>query len=122
MKTRRIIVERPVNIPNNWIIMNAPRPLLGHEEWRGDFVSGVFYVAMDPEEWDFVEMEDFNAGQDATILEYVTQQEVVDEMLAYYQARPKLWERLKDHDFTDPEIQKQLVETWYNLEMNWREQ
>lgn len=120
MRTRRIIAERPVDIPNDWVIMNAPRPLMGHKEWRGDFVCGVFYVAISP-----VLKEDhcleFNESQDATILEYVAQQDVVDEMLAYYQARPKLWERLKDNDFDDPDVQDQLVSTWYNLEKNWRE-
>lgn len=121
MRTRRIIAERPANILNTWTIMNAPRPLKGRVEWTGDFVCGVFYAAISSKtkESDFFE---FNQSQDATILEYITQQKVVDEMIAYYQTRPKLWERLKDHDFTDPEIRKQLIATWYNLEMNWREQ
>lgn len=121
MKTRRIIAERPVDIPNDWIIMGADRPLLGHKEWVGDVVSGVFYVALDPEEWDFIEKEDFNAGQDAITLEYITQQEVVDEMIFYYEAHPSLWKRMKYHDFTNSDIQKELVDTWYNLEFNWRE-
>jgi hypothetical protein len=101
--------------------MGADRPLLGHKEWTGDVVSGVFYVALDPEEWDFVEKEDFNAGQDATTLEYITQQEVVDEMIFYYEAHPSLWKRMRYHDFTNLDIQKELVATWYNLELNWRE-
>jgi len=31
---------RPTNIPEDWIIMNAPRPLVGDKEWRGDFRHG----------------------------------------------------------------------------------
>lgn len=122
MRTRRIIAERPAKIPKTWTIMNAPRPLMGHEMWTGDFISGVFYVGLNKEESSYDTKFDFNQSQDATILHYTTQQEVVDEMIDYYQARPKLWERLKDHDFNNPEIQEQLVEAWYNLEMNWREQ
>lgn len=121
MRTRRIIKERPAKVPEDWIIMNAPRPLMGHKEWRGDFVSGVFYVALDSEERNYEAKFNFNQSQDAITLEYITQQDVVDEMVAYYQARPKLWERLKYHDFTNSDIQKELVATWYNLERNWRE-
>lgn len=101
--------------------MNAPRPLWGNKHWQGDFVCGVFYVALDPASELHLDRLEHNHTQDATILEYITQQWVVDEMIAYYQAQPKLWHRLKDHDFNDPDTQKQLVDTWFNIELNWRE-
>lgn len=39
-------------IPANWLIFNAPRPLAGHVGWIGEFRHGLFYVAIDPgDEW-----------------------------------------------------------------------
>jgi hypothetical protein len=122
MKIRKIIAERPANIPNTWTIMNAPRPLWGTRAWQGDFISGIFYVALDPASVSYQDHYDYNQSQDATILEYVSQQDVVDEMIAYYKAQPKLWERLKYHDFTNSDIQKELVQTWFNLGKNWSEE
>jgi len=50
METKKlfIISEKPKDIPENWLIFNAPRPLLGDKEWQGDFQHGIFYVAVDP--------------------------------------------------------------------------
>ena len=41
--------ERPADIPESWVIYNAPRPLLGHAHWQGPFRHGVFYAAVAPE-------------------------------------------------------------------------
>ena len=41
--------ERPVDIPETWMIYNAPRPLYGHKRWQGDFRHGVFFAAVAPE-------------------------------------------------------------------------
>lgn len=47
LKTR--MVERaPVVAPEGWIVMNAPRPLLGNQTMEGAFLSGRFYAAIDP--------------------------------------------------------------------------
>lgn len=121
MRTRRIIAKRPAKVPNNWIIMGADRPLMGHEMWTGEFISGVFYGALNPEESNYKAKFNFNQSQDAIIVEYISQQDVVDEMIFYYEAHPSLWKRMRYHDFTNPDIQKELVATWYNLEFNWRE-
>lgn len=40
----------PANLPAAWIIMNAPRPLLGQETAQGDFLHGRFYAAIDPQD------------------------------------------------------------------------
>lgn len=45
-----VIAERPKDVPPGWLILNAPRPLLGHREWQGEFVHGIFYVAIDPQD------------------------------------------------------------------------
>lgn len=36
------------DVPANWIVFNAPRPLVGHKTFDGDFVCGRFYAAVDP--------------------------------------------------------------------------
>ena len=41
-------MEKPDSVPDDWEIYNAPRPLYGHEHWKGKFRSGIFYVAIDP--------------------------------------------------------------------------
>lgn len=40
---------RPDDIPADWTIYNAPRPLYGHKRWQGDFRHGVFFAAVAPE-------------------------------------------------------------------------
>ena len=119
MKIRKIIRERPTDIPKDWWIMNAPRPLWGNKQWTGEFLCGVYYVALDLDGELYQDRVEYNKSMDATILEFISRQEVVDEMLAYYQDRPKAWEKLKGYDFSDSNVQDQLIETWYNLEMNW---
>ncbi len=109
MRTRRIIAERPANIPNDWVIMNASRPFMGHEMWTGDFVSGVFYAALNQKESNYEAKLNFNQSQDATILEYVSRQDVVDEMIAYYQDYPELWNRIKESDFINPDIRRGII-------------
>ena len=46
---RQEAAEQGIDVPEHWEIWNAARPLYGHVNWRGTFLSGVFYVAIDPE-------------------------------------------------------------------------
>jgi hypothetical protein len=70
-----VIGERPSQAPEGWVIYNAPRPIFGGIEWRGEFAHGVFYAAIDPVDtsprsaW----MREENRKQDATILIYRTE-------------------------------------------------
>jgi len=42
--------ENPLEkVPEGWIVYNAPRPLMGHEGWSGEFVHGIFYAAVNQE-------------------------------------------------------------------------
>lgn len=50
IKKQLIIGQRPENIPADWLIFNAPRPLVGAEHWQGDFHHGIFYAAVRPGE------------------------------------------------------------------------
>ena len=36
-------------LENGWTVYNAPRPIMGHKTWQGDFRHGVFYAAVAPE-------------------------------------------------------------------------
>lgn len=38
----------PGDLPKDWIIMNAPRPLLGDKVEQGQFMHGVHYAAINP--------------------------------------------------------------------------
>lgn len=45
----RFTAERVMDVPDGWIVMNAPRPLLGTKTLEGGpFMSGRFYAAIDP--------------------------------------------------------------------------
>ena len=46
----RMVSTMPVSVPANWIVMNAPRPLLGHMTMQGDFLTGRFYAGIDPDD------------------------------------------------------------------------
>ena len=49
MQAMVTLATRPTDIPENWIIMNSPRPLVGDKEWEGEFQHGIFYAAIDPD-------------------------------------------------------------------------
>lgn len=120
MKTRKMLTD--IKTPEGHEVYNAPRPLSGHVEWTGDFISGVFYAALDPTQPDYETRLDYNQRMDAVRLEVVTPDQVVTEMVEYYtRERPKVWERLA-LDVTDSQTRRQLIETWFNLNLNWSEE
>jgi N12 class adenine-specific DNA methylase len=43
----RLLDPRPEDVPSDYLIFNAPRPLLGDKDWTGDFLHGIFYAAID---------------------------------------------------------------------------
>lgn len=107
MKTFTIVRERPaetldgIEISENWLIMNAPRPLYSSqieyvirprmkigddeyepvigfkypewEDWSEDgFIHGRFYAAVDPDDQKVI---DQNLSLDAWVIEYITEDE-----------------------------------------------
>lgn len=44
----RMVDSLSVDFPEGWIVMNAPRPLLGTKTVKGEFECGRFYAAIDP--------------------------------------------------------------------------
>lgn len=129
MRTRKIVnFSRPKEAPEGWEIYNAPRPLFGTQNsdgkvhtWEGEFISGIFYAAINPDDTDADMWREENEKLHATRLEYVTRQSVIDEMVRYYKQRyPDRVEKIfAKHPLEEEETQKMLIETWFNLEMNW---
>ena len=54
------------------IIFNAPRPLMGHNEWQGDFRHGIFYVEVELGKDGAEFMVDYNQRMDAWIIYHLT--------------------------------------------------
>jgi hypothetical protein len=130
MKIRKVVnFPCPPQAPLGWEIYNAPRPLYGSRDnsgpytWQGEFISGVFYAAIDPDDPDAEMWRQKNEQLDAVRLEFVSRQSVIDEMVEYYRQRfPCTFEKIfTEHPLKDEETQKMLVDTWFNLEMNWEE-
>lgn len=83
IRTRTVIGTRPSQAPHGYVIYNAPRPIYG-VEWIGDFCSGIFYTALNPECPDFAKLHELNRRQDAVVLTYI------DEEEAYQKGRERL--------------------------------
>lgn len=107
--TRKVIGQRPADLPESWLIFNAPRPLWGHRSWEGDFFHGRFYAAIDPQGEDAAEMIRDNNESDAWTIEYVSEEQAVAESLAYYET----FSLNLEIDPADPEQRRQLLEGWW---------
>jgi hypothetical protein len=83
MKTRHTRQTRPADIPADWPIYNAPRPLAGDRTWTGDFLTGRFYAAVDPAGPYAEEYTRRNVQNDAARLEYITPEEWDQAVTAY---------------------------------------
>lgn len=87
---------RPAEIEPTWRIFNAPRPLYGDKLWRGDFIKGVFYAAVNPAGPDADVKVELNASLDADELVYVTEDMLVAVAVGYF--RKEYGERLTPGD------------------------
>lgn len=112
----RLIGERPketpkgINIPVDWVIFNAPRPLYGDVCWEGDFRHGVFYSAVDSE-GDFSDLWiDRNFELDAWEISYIDADIAINEAAEYYR------ENFPNLKFDPESKRKELLKTWFNLE------
>jgi len=117
VKTVVTVASRPQDIPADWIIMNAPRPLVGDASWEGDFRHGIFYVAIDPNndeppgvEWRMKT----NKGLDAWVVIYVfkelmrstVRQSIVD--MKYYSDKPEVIEKMMEDE-------RAVEQTFFNI-------
>lgn len=67
------ITNQPISadgkaIPADWIVLNAPRPIVGDMDWSGDFLSGRFYAAIDPKGEYAASRLSTNEGLDARVV------------------------------------------------------
>lgn len=93
----KIIREYP-----NHYIFNAPRPLMGHGDWTGNFISGVFYAAVDPKGERADQMIDFNIRMDADLLTWFSKDDVIKEGKSWAKESGISYEELtKWYDFRD---------------------
>lgn len=85
----------PDNLPNGWLVFNAPRPIYGTWLWEGDFRHGIFYAALDPESNEAAALIKRNHELDASIVEYWTMPDIRAAVIEYYkQEYRKSWPRL----------------------------
>jgi hypothetical protein len=67
--------------PPGWAIVNAPRPLLGEQEWTGHFRHGVFYAAAPKARDGYL---DSWAADDAWPVVFITNEDIEDRVLAKF--------------------------------------
>ena len=99
MKTKKLFIigVKPANVPEDWLIFNAPRPLLGDIEWQGDFRHGLFYVAIDPKGYIPESWIKRNCDLDGWLVEYISEDEAIQKTKDYYhKAYPKQTEAIKN--------------------------
>lgn len=108
IRTRTVIGERPAQAPQGWVIFNAPRPIFGTYDWKGDFISGVFYTAVDPLHSGYERIHELNRQQDAVILTYISEEE------AYEKGKERLLSlypnEAKQEIINDPQSRSWIVE------------
>lgn len=133
VKIFHVIGERPtsfdvngrsVEIPEGWLIFNAPRPLYAtpfdvvireefesggfhydesrgevYPEWRGNFFHGVFYVAVSPDDEDRIER---NRSLDGWVLEFHSYEDATLWAVEFYGREYGLSEeKVLSHDVKD---------------------
>lgn len=127
MKHRKVFVSgRPTevsdqvtdtqrSIPADWVIVNAPRPLFGNIQFTGDFISGIFYAALDPADEYFQTWMDANKKLDARVIHYVTESELAEALEAH---KLKLQERYSKEAVDGLEAQDLFDSYWTELDSN----
>ena len=88
MPVRTTVSPRPAHVPAAWPIFNAPRPLCGTVTWTGEFLTGIFYAAVDPADPAAAAFIAHNRRDAAVVVEYVAAADLIAahkaELLARY--------------------------------------
>jgi hypothetical protein len=79
------INDRP-DVPPDWLIMNAPRPICGTKEELGYGPEGAFTVAIDPADDMAAWMIKENRGLDACTVLYISDSQLFEIGFAHYAA------------------------------------
>ena len=89
---------RPNNVPEGWIILNAPRPLYGPATWQGDFLNGRLYAALDPQDEDNAKTIEYNMrAMAAAEVVYISETEAAARELELFVADGYSVEQVKSH-------------------------
>jgi hypothetical protein len=72
----RLLDLRPADVPSNFPIFNAPRPLIGSKQWSGAFRHGVLYAAVDITLPGAERCIRDNVSLDGWLCEYITKEDV----------------------------------------------
>jgi hypothetical protein len=115
MKTIKLIGKtRAADIPQEWAIHNAPRPLYGTKTWEGDFIHGIFYAAIDPADEFAPGWLKENDRNDAYELVYLSREQAIPLAYQYYQDNfPKV---VPNIDLDDPDIVDMMLRGWLRSE------
>jgi hypothetical protein len=112
--------ECPHDLPaDGWLVVNAPRPLLGELTWQGPFRHGIFYAAhRDPAtltgEFDRHHAEQIVASwrsDDAWPVRFTTNAEIEQQVGA----------ALADHKTTLDELGTTMGELAYQMDLPWHD-
>ncbi len=96
-KQKDISWHIPEDIPQSWYLFNAPRPIYGHFYFSWKFSSGVIYAAVDPKQDYAASYIHRNKQQDAALVRFITQKEMLDYVVIWYAINiPEYLERYID--------------------------
>lgn len=86
---------RPRDVPLDWLVFNAPRPLVGDQAWQGEWCKGVFYAAVNPDGSRAAWMIEENRLLDASELVFILFADALssqkERVVARYPARDVSW-------------------------------
>jgi hypothetical protein len=116
--TFAVVGNHPENVPKDWLIFNAPRPIYGHKEWTGDFKHGVFYVGIDPSDEHAIPFIQRTHDLDGWLVRYFDESEARD--LAYKWAEEKYPQYVKDGKIIDDSISEQDILDTYRFHLDGR--
>ncbi|MFA5071250.1 MAG: hypothetical protein WC511_02655 [Candidatus Pacearchaeota archaeon] len=101
-KSYRTFDTRPGDVPANWLIFEAPRPILGDKNWRGSNGSGWHYAAIDPTDAYMLPIHLSNLKKNAArLVKYVTEADYQEWLKTYFEDPQELNHVLSDSDLLD---------------------
>lgn len=96
-KSYRTFDTRPGDIPANWLIFEAPRPLYGDKQWRGSNGSGWHYAAINPEDAYMLPIHLTQMKKNAArLVKYVTEADYQEWLKTYFEDPEELKQVLSD--------------------------
>jgi hypothetical protein len=102
-------------------LWNAARPFPAHETYRGEFLHGIFYGVIYPEQ-EYADQYRKRARElDAHPIRFISRQHVLDTMQHYYDREyPDHDINVQDHDFRDVALAYSRHADPYLIEEDWQ--